>query len=786
MLLNKKLLTETDIRTKFITPAIKKAGWDKHDHMLEEYYFTSGEIEVKGKKTSRKEGKKADYILLYKPKLPLAIIEAKDNKHQVSDGMQQAVEYAEILDIPFVYTSNGDAFCFKNRLTGTEEILGLDQLHSPHTLWQIYKQCKNITDEQECLMLQEYYTGSQVNPPRYYQRIAINRTIDAVNNDQKRILLVMATGTGKTSTAFQIIYRLWKAKKAKRILFLADRTSLIQQTKNSDFKNFGDKMTILKRKQFDKSYEIYLALYQGITGNEEEKNIYKQFSPEFFDLIVIDECHRGSTKDDSAWREVLTYFSTATQIGLTATPRETKIASNSEYFGDPIYTYSLKQGIEDGFLAPYKVFKITTNVDLEGYRPDLGKTDILGTEVEDKIYESTDFDRNIVIKERVEAVAKSITEFLQDFDPMAKTLVFCVNQGHAERMRHALINLNADRVAKNSKYIMRITSDDKEGKDQIENFTDPESPYPVIVTTADLLSTGVDTKTCKVIVLDTNIRSMTKFKQIIGRGTRVEEDYEKMYFNILDYRKATNQFADPEFDGQAVRIKELNQDESFEDGEIDDDEVDTEKAKLNASEKLADRLADMFNQDLPVKQEVVIVDGIDVSIVFQREVTYQQNGKAVTKSLKDYTKEVILTKYQSLTNFLNLWKGESRQNLILEELKKANIDIEDLMRLNDGEVDIFDTLCFIAFDAPLTKREKRAQKCKIELEHTQKYNPKAKEILSQLVDKYADNGIVEILTTDVLKLDPFKKQHSPREVIEIFGGMEEYKSAVQELVNMIY
>jgi type I restriction enzyme, R subunit len=788
MILNKKQLTETDITTKYITPALVKAGWDIQTQMLQEYYFTSGEIIVSGKKSSRKEGKKADYILLYKPKIPLAIVEAKDNNHQVSDGMQQAIDYAEILDIPFVYTSNGDAFCFKNRLNGTEEILGLDQMHSPYTLWQIYKQHKNITPEQEDLILQEYYTGSQVNPPRYYQRIAINRTIDAVNKNQKRILLVMATGTGKTSTAFQIIYKLWKAKKAKRILFLADRTSLIQQTKNSDFKNFGDKMTVLKRKQFNKSYEIYLALYQGISGNDEERNIYKQFSPDFFDLIVVDECHRGSSKDDSAWREVLTYFSSATQVGLTATPKETKTISNSEYFGDPIYTYSLKQGIEDGFLAPYKVFKITTNVDLEGYRPDQGKTDIMGDLVEDKIYETTDFDRNLVIKERLEAVAKSITEFLSEFDPMAKTLVFCVNQAHAERMRQALVNLNAARVAINSKYIIKITSDDELGKAQIENFTNPESPYPVIVTTVGLLSTGVDTKTCKVIILDRNIQSMTVFKQIIGRGTRVEEDYEKTFFNILDYRKATNQFADPEFDGQAVKVKDLKEGESFEDEveELNKEVLEATTVDKSGAEKLVSKLEIFFNPYIINKREVVIVDGIDVSIVFQREVHYTANGKAVTKSLKDYTKEIMLSKYQSLTNFLNLWKGDNRQNVILEELKKENIEIEDLMKLNDGEVDIFDTLCYIAFDAPITKREKRAQRCKARLEQIQKYNPKAKVILNQLIDKYSDNGIIEILTPEVLKLDPFKKLHSPIEVIEIFGGMEEYKSAVQELVNMIY
>ena len=784
MFLNKKQLTEADIRTKYILPALTKVGWNSYSQIREEYYFTAGEIKVKGKKTKREAGKKADYILFYKPKLPLAIIEAKDNKHQISDGMQQGLEYGTILDIPFIFTSNGDGFCFHNRFTGTEKIINLSDFPSPNKLWKMYKEHKGIGADEESLILQEYHTGQGVNDPRYYQRIAINRTIEAIANHQKRILLVMATGTGKTYTAFQIIHRLWKAQKAKRILFLADRTSLISQTRKGDFKHFGDKMTVVNKKDMHKNgkaHEIYLALYQGVINSEEEQSLYRQFSPDFFDLIVIDECHRGSANENGSWRNILNYFQSATQLGMTATPKETKDVSSSQYFGDAIYTYSLKQGIEDGFLAPYKVFRISTNVDLDGWRPDDGQTAIDGTIIEDKIYESSDYDQNLVIKERVETVARCITEFLADFDPMAKTIVFCVNQAHAERLRLALVNQNSDRIKINSKYIMKITSNDSEGKDQIDNFIDPESSYPVIVTTSDLLSTGVDTKTVKVIVLDANIRSMTKFKQIIGRGTRVEEDYNKMYFNILDFRKNTNKFADPDFDGQAVRIKDFVQGELITDQEPKDD-IESEAITKNPT-------VEMPFQNLdgePEARKIVIVEGVDVSILFQREVVYNSNGKVMTMSLKDYTKQLLVGKYRTLNNFLALWKGEEQKQKILDELQAQDVDITEMNKLNDGEVDIFDTLCYIAFDAPLTLKENRAQLAKAKLKTYQKYSPTCQKILMNLLDKYADSGIVEILTPDVLKLEPFKNEYTPMEIFRSFGGYDQYQQAVQELVGMIY
>ena len=784
MFLNKKQLTEADIRTKYILPALTKVGWDSYSQIREEYYFTAGEIKIKGKKTKREAGKKADYILFYKPKLPLAIIEAKDNKHQISDGMQQGLEYGQILDIPFIFTSNGDGFCFHNRFTGTEKIINLNDFPSPNKLWRIYKEHKGIGADEESLILQEYHTGQGVNDPRYYQRIAINRTIEAIADHQKRILLVMATGTGKTYTAFQIIHRLWKAQKAKRILFLADRTSLISQTRKGDFKHFGDKMTVVNKKDMDKNgkaHEIYLALYQGVVNSEEEQSLYRQFSPDFFDLIVIDECHRGSANENGSWRNILNYFESATQLGMTATPKETKDVSSSEYFGDPIYTYSLKQGIEDGFLAPYKVFRISTNVDLDGWRPDDGQTATDGTIIEDKIYESSDYDQNLVIKERVETVARCITEFLADFDPMAKTIVFCVNQAHAERLRLALINQNSDRIKINSKYIMKITSNDSEGKDQIDNFIDPESSYPVIVTTSDLLSTGVDTKTVKLIVLDANIRSMTKFKQIIGRGTRVEEDYNKTYFNILDFRKNTNKFADPDFDGQAVRIKDFVQGDLITDQEPKDD-IESETITKNPTVEMPFQSLD----GEPETRKIVIVEGVDVSILFQREVVYNSNGKVMTMSLKDYTKQLLVGKYRTLNNFQQLWKGEEQKQKILDELQAQDVDITEMTKLNDGEVDIFDTLCYIAFDAPLTLKENRAQLAKAKLKTYQKYSPTCQKILMELLDKYADSGIVEILTPDVLKLEPFKNEYTPMEIFRSFGGYDQYQQAVQELVGMIY
>ena len=536
--MDKKALSERDICTKFITPAIEKSGWDKLTQLLEEVSFTDGKIFVRGKMTARGKQKRADYILYYKPNIPIAIVEAKDNNHSVRAGIQQALDYARILDIPSVFSSNGDGFLFHDRTAtdgNIEKEISIDEFPTPEELWERYKKYKGIvTAEEDKIVSQDYFFDGSNRKPRYYQQIAVNRTVEAIAKGQNRILLVMATGTGKTYTAFQIIHRLWKSGAKKRILFLADRTALIDQTKRGDFKHFKDKMTVVKHRQIDKSYEIYLALYQGLSGKEEDANVYKQFTPEFFDLIIIDECHRGSAKEDSSWREILTYFKKATHIGLTATPKETNETSNTEYFGDPVYTYSLKQGIDDGFLAPYRVVRIALNVDTEGWRPEKGKRDKDGQEVNDRIYNRKDFDKNLVIDERTNIVAQKLTEFLKGYNSFAKTIVFCVDIDHAERMRTALASLNTDLVAENYKYVMQITGDNDEGKRELDNFINPEERYPVIATTSELMTTGVDAQTCKVIVLDANILSMTKFKQIIGRGTRINEEYGKLYFTILD------------------------------------------------------------------------------------------------------------------------------------------------------------------------------------------------------------------------------------------------------------
>ncbi|NLJ07142.1 MAG: DEAD/DEAH box helicase family protein, partial [Sphingobacteriales bacterium] len=623
--MNKKTLSERDICTKFITPALEKAGWDKQLQILEEVSFTDGKIYVRGKLIARGSRKRADYILYYKPNIPIAIIEAKDNNHSVRSGIQQALEYAKILDIPCVFSSNGDGFLFHDRTATDENIeteITLDEFPTPEQLWQKYKKYKGIeTPKAEIIAVQDYYFDGTNRKPRYYQQIAVNRTVEAIANGQNRILIVMATGTGKTYTAFQIIYRLWKSGTKKRILFLADRNALIDQTRRGDFKHFKEKMTVVKHRMVDKSFEIYLALYQGLSGNEEEKNIYKQFRPDFFDLIVVDECHRGSAREDSAWHEILTYFKSATHIGLTATPKETNEVSNIEYFGEPIYTYSLRQGIDDGFLAPYRVIRVTLNVDAEGWRPEKGKTDIYGNEIEDRIYNRKDFDKNLVIEERTDLVAQKLTEFLKGYDRFAKTIVFCVDIDHAERMRTAIARHNPDLVAGNYKYVMQITGDNDEGKRELDNFINPEEKYPVIATTSELMTTGVDAQTCKVIVLDSNIHSMTKFKQIIGRGTRINEEYDKLYFTILDFRNATDLFADPQFDGDPIRIKPATEETDL--GSIvEEEEENTEPIiDIESGEEIDFNPPEIHYPEIefPVKtanepKEKVYVNGVDVSV----------------------------------------------------------------------------------------------------------------------------------------------------------------------------
>jgi type I restriction enzyme R subunit len=796
MMIDKKGLTERDICTKYITPALEKAGWNKQTQLLEEVYFTDGKIYVRGKLTSRGKAKRADYILYYKPNIPVAIIEAKDNKHSVRAGIQQALDYAKILDIPCVFSSNGDGFLFHDRTATDENIekeIDIENFPSPEKLWEKYKKYKNIqTPQAELLAKQDYYFDGSGRKPRYYQQIAINRSVEAIASGQNRILLVMATGTGKTYTAFQIIHRLWKVGAKKRILFLADRNALIDQTKRGDFKHFRNKMTVVKHRMIDKSYEIYLALYQGLTGSDIDSDVYKQFTPGFFDLIVIDECHRGSAKEDSAWREILTYFNSATHIGLTATPKESKETSNTEYFGDPIYTYSLKQGIDDGFLAPYRVIRIALNVDAEGWRPEKGKTDKDGDLVDDRIYNRNDFDRNLIIDERTETVAGKLTEFLKGYDRFAKTIVFCVDIDHAERMRTALSRLNADLVKENYKYIMQITGDNDEGKKELDNFTNPEEKYPVIATTSELMTTGIDAQTCKVIVLDANIKSMTKFKQIIGRGTRINEEFGKMYFTILDFRNATDLFADKDFDGNPIRIKPISEDIDLT-GIIDEEENDTNPIfdEIEGNEIEFEIPKVKYPEDLPYEGEVeekkrkVYVNGVDVTVLISRELYFDQNGKPITSSLKDHTKDIIKGKYASLDDFLNKWNSAERKEAIIAELQEQGILVEALYEAVNKEIDLFDLICHIAYDqSPLTRKE-RVNNVK-KRDYFTKYGEQAKKVLETLLDKYADEGIENIESMEVLKVKPLTQYGSPMEIIKEFGSKEKYLQALNELENELY
>ncbi len=800
-MIDKKSLSERDICTKFITPAVEKSGWNRLTQLLEEVSFTDGKIYVRGKLTARGNQKRADYILYYKPNIPIAIIEAKDNKHSVRAGIQQALEYAQILDIPCVFSSNGDGFLFHDRTAtdvNIETEIGLEDFPSPEQLWEKYKIYKGIaTPTAEKIASQDYYFDGSNRKPRYYQQIAVNRTVEAIANGQNRIILVMATGTGKTYTAFQTIHRLWKSGAKKRILFLADRNALIDQTRRGDFKHFKDKMTVVKHRQIDKSYEIYLALYQGLSGTDEDANVYKQFSPDFFDLIVIDECHRGSAKEDSSWREILSYFKNATHIGLTATPKETKETSNTEYFGDPVYTYSLKQGIDDGFLAPYRVVRIGLNIDAEGWRPDQGKTDKDGNEVEDRVYNRKDFDRNLVIEERTELVAKKLTEFLKGYDRFAKTIVFCVDIDHAERMRTALAKHNADLVAENYKYVMQITGDNDEGKRELDNFINPEEKYPVIATTSELMTTGVDAQTCKVIVLDANINSMTKFKQIIGRGTRINEEYGKLFFTILDFRNATDLFADKDFDGDPIRVKPVSQDEDLSLVVIEEEEnsvtvLDEATGEEVVFEKVKIRYPDgtpldgnWVARDKKGYREKVYVNGVDVSVLVSREMYFDQHGKPITSSLKDHTKDIIKEKYASLDDFLNKWNSTDRKEAIITELQEQGVMVEALYDAVNKEVDLFDLICHVAFDQPPLTRKERANNVK-KRNYFTKYGEQAKKVLEALLDKYADEGITNIENIEVLRINPFDTFGSPLEIINEFGSKSNYLQAVKELELELY
>ncbi|MBC8121706.1 MAG: DEAD/DEAH box helicase family protein [Gemmatimonadaceae bacterium] len=812
--MNKKNLSESDICAKWITPAVVQAGWDEASQIRREVSFTKGRIIVRGKLVTRGKAKRADYVLYYQH-FPIALIEAKDNSHAVGDGMQQALDYAVTLDIPFVFSSNGDGFVFHDRTGTSEEMettLALRAFPAPATLWARYCQWKGLDPEQEKIVLQPYYDDGSGKEPRYYQRNAINATVEAIAKGQNRILLVMATGTGKTYTAFQIIWRLWKAKQKKRILFLADRNVLIDQTMVNDFRPFGAAMAKLstgtrtieradgtvevlgtavdRQRRIDTAYEIYLGLYQAITGPEEQQKLFREFSPGFFDLIVIDECHRGSAAEDSAWREILEYFSSATQIGLTATPKETEYVSNIHYFGEPVFTYTLKQGIRDGFLAPYKVIKVHLNVDVEGYRPRLGETDQYGHEIEDRIYNQKDFDRILVIDERTKRVAKWVSKYLkQSGDRFQKTIVFCVDTEHAARMRQAFVNENQDLVQQNARYVMRITGNDPEGTAQLGNFIDPEAKYPVIVTTSRLLSTGVDAQTCRLIVLDREIGSVTEFKQIVGRGTRVHEETKKYYFNLIDFRKATNHFADPEFDGEPVQIYEPGEG----DPEMPPDDVppdggdDPLPPEPGADETVVDEPPDITlspgDGSSPAK---FYVKGRPVSVLTERVEYLDENGKLITESLRDYSRRAVRQQYTSLEQFLRRWKSAERKESIIEELAEEGLLLEPLMEEVGKDLDPFDLICHIAFDQPPLTRRDRANNVRKRDVFT-KYGTQARAVLEALLTKYQDEGIVSGLdNVKILEIPPFNAMGTPVQLIRQFGSRASFENAVHALQAALY
>jgi type I restriction enzyme, R subunit len=777
--MNKKQLKEKDIERIYITPAIYKAGWEPKKQVRTNVYFTDGRIILAGKTVKRGKRNFADYILEYKPNVPLAVIEAKDNNHSVGDGMQQGMGYAEKLDLPFVFSSNGDGFVFHDRETGKEVNLSLENFPSPKELWEKYKKYKGITEKIEDSVTSDYFYEPGFKQPRYYQRIAINRTVEAIAKGQKRALLVMATGTGKTYVAFQTIWRLKQAGLAKRVLYLADRNILIDQPKNNDLKPLSKVITKISNRKADPSYEVYLALYQAVSGEEDIKNIYKQFSPEFFDLIIIDECHRGSAKSDSQWREILEYFKPAAQVGMTATPKETKDTSNIDYFGKPLYTYSLREGIEDGFLAPYKVVKVAIDKDVHGYRPRKLEKDKFGHEIPDFVYTNREFDKSLVIDERTGVVAKKITEFLKNTDRFSKTIVFCVDIEHAERMRQALVNENSDLYKENSKYIMRITGDNNIGKRQLGNFIDPSERYPVIVTTSKLMNTGVDAQTCKLIVLDSPIQSMTEFKQIIGRGTRIKEDYGKHYFTIMDFRNVTNKFADPDFDGDPVQIYTIKEDQEV-------------KEELTKEQKLGEGERILVNPSIayPDGEEIVkkyYVKEAEVKVINERVQYYDPYGKLITESLTDYTKKNVHKEFRSLNEFIQKWNIVEKKKVLIEELENQGLLLDALREeIPDGdEYDPFDLIAHIAYgQKPLTRKE-RAMKVQ-KGSYFNKYGEKARKVIEILLEKYRDEGIEEMENSEILKVSPINKLGRPLQIMKLFGGVVGYNKMIKEIEVRLY
>ncbi|MEM6286123.1 MAG: DEAD/DEAH box helicase family protein [Bacteroidota bacterium] len=783
-------LTERDVCTKLITPALVGAGWDVQRQIREEVTFTDGRIIHKGKLHKRGKQRRADYVLSIKPNVPLAVIEAKDLSHSVGAGMPQALAYAEALDVPFAYSSNGRGFIEHDRTGQGETIereLTLEAFPSPDELWQRYRRWKGLDERAAEVVLQDYYTEAGGKEPRYYQRIAINRVVEAFATGQERMLLVMATGTGKTYAAFQIIWRLWKAKQAQRVLFLADRNILVDQAMQNDFRPFGGAMVKVQNRTADKAYEIYLALYQAVSGTDERQNIYREFSPDFFDLIVVDECHRGSASADSAWREILNYFAPAAKLGLTATLKETADVSTSHYFGDALYTYSLKQGIEDGFLAPYHVIRLSLDRDLEGWRPEAGTTDRYGREIEDREYGQKDFDKTLVLPERRKAVAQRIAEFLETNDPYAKTIVFCVDIEHAEAMRRELVNACADRVREDARYVVRITGDSDDGVRQLDPFIDPESWYPVIATTSQMLTTGVDAQTCKLIVLDRSIGSMTEFKQIIGRGTRLREDYGKVGFTILDTRRNTNKFSDPEFDGDPVRVFEVVPGEPVPSTDtMEPDEADPDDPTASGP----DRDWVVTGQDPGPRK--LYADGVEVRKVNERYMVYGADGRLITESLRDFTRSKVHERFASLDDFLTRWREADRKAAVVEEMEEQGLPLDALREeiarergADAASMDPFDLVAHVAFDRPPVTRSERARTAR-RSDVFDRYEAPAREVLAALLDKYADEGIEDLEAMDVLRVQPLNRFGTPLEIVRRFGGKDGYHRAVQDLTRALY
>lgn len=801
--INKKKLSEADIISKFVLPAIKKSGWDDMTQIRQEVKLRDGKVVVRGMIAARKKVKSADIVLYHKPSIPLAVVEAKANKHEIGKGIQQGLDYANLLDVPFIFATNGDGFIFHDK-TNPEQIereITLEQFPSPDDLWQKYCVYKGYKTEQLPIITQDYYDDGSGKSPRYYQLQAINKTVEAVSSGKDRILLVMATGTGKTYTAFQIIWRLWKAKAKKRILFLADRNVLVDQTRINDFQPFGQAMTKITGRKVDPAYEVHLALYQALTGNEEHQKAYKQVDPNFFDLIIIDECHRGSAAEDSAWREILEYFKSATQIGLTATPKETHEVSNIDYFGEPVYMYSLKEGIEDGFLAPYKVVRVDIDVDLQGWRPTKGLIDKHGHEVEDRIYNQKDFDKSLVIDERTQLVAETISNYLKRTDPLAKTIVFCNDIDHAERMRRALVNCNPEQVAKNEKYVMKITGDDEIGKAQLDNFINPKKTYPVIATTSELMTTGVDAKTCKLVVLDQNIQSMTKFKQIIGRGTRIDDKFNKLWFTILDFKKATELFADERFDGIPEKVitttpDDINDTDCDLDNDIEDNS-DVENTEKEINDQDSGDYDTASSEDEPSgeiggddEEETKIlkfhVNGVPVKKVGERVQYYDEDGKLVTESFKDYTRKTLNNTFSSLDDFVRRWNEAERKQAIIDELESEGVIWEVLEQEIGKDLDPFDMICHVVFDQPALTRKERANNVK-KRNYFTKYGDMAQTVLQELLNKYSDEGVAAIESKDALKTGKIVELGRPLEIAKKgFGGKKQYESAIIELEKAIY